>query len=755
MGMKVANMVTLAYLLFHACLLFPSSTSAYRSTYIVHKDMSVMPKAFASHDQWYLATLNSLKAVNGSTTSNADNSTARLLYTYTNAIHGFSAVLSPEELETLKKSHGFVSAYPDRTVKLHTTHTTEFLSLNPNTGLWPASNFGKDVIVGVIDSGVWPESESFKDDGMTEVPASWKGACDFGGDSNTSLCNRKLIGARFFNKGGRAAGDDSEDMNTARDMDGHGTHIASTIAGNYVEGASFFGYANGTARGVAPRARLAVYNPIFSFSGYSSDIIASIDQAIADGVDVISISMGFDRIPLYEDPIAIASFAAMEKGVLVSSSAGNDGPLASTVKNGAPWLLTVGASSDDRQFAGTLTLGNGVSIVGWSLFPANAWRVGVSLVYNETLLACNSSKLLSDQAAGSIVICLDNSNLGAQIDNVTASSVAGAIFVSNDPHFFEAGDLPCPAVVISPMDVPKVIEYAKSSDSPSVTMKFQQTFIGTKTAPSAATYSSRGPANHPGILKPDLVAPGTKVLAAWIPNTSTARIGLDLELTSDYILASGTSASCPQASGVAALLKGAHPDWSPAAIRSAMMTTANPLDNTFNPMRDNGDNHQPATPLAIGSGQVDPNKALDPGLIYDADAQDYVNFLCSLNFTREQLLTITRSSSYNCSTISSDLNYPSFVALFSNTSRTVQEFHRTVTNVGDGASTYRVKLMLPKGISISVTPDTLVFKEKHEKLSFVVSVKGGPPTERNVSYGSLVWADDGGNHTVRSPIVVL
>ncbi|KAF8410077.1 hypothetical protein HHK36_002599 [Tetracentron sinense] len=693
--MKVANMITLAYLLFHAFLLFPF-TSAFRSTYIVHMDKSVMPKAFATHHHWYLATLDSLKP-NGPTTSHSNNSRARLLYTYTNAIHGFSAVLSPEQLETLKKSLGFISAYPDKIVKVDTTHTTEFLSLNPDTGLWPASGFGKDIIVGVIDSGVWPESESFKDDGMTEVPARWKGACDFGGESNTSLCNRKLIGARFFNKGVMAANPGANmDPNTARDMEGHGTHTSSTVAGNYVKDASFFGYAKGTARGVAPRARVAMYKPIWGSSGFGSDLLASMDQAIVDGVDVISISMGFNGAHLYEDPIAIASFAAMEKGVLVSSSAGNDGPFLNTLHNGAPWLLTVGASTIDRQYAGTLTLGNGVAILGWSIFPANALLLDVPLVYNETLLSCDSSEKLSE-AEGKIVICMDNWYLYGQISNVAESKVAGAIFVSNDSYFFEAGDLPCPAVVISPMDVPKVIEYAKSSASPKVTMKFQQTFVGTKPAPYAAFFSSRGPPDYPGVLKPDLVAPGSRVLAAWVPIVPAAAIGRGLLLSSGYKIVSGTSMACPHASGVAALLKGAHPDWSPAAIRSAMMTTANPLDNTFNPIRDNGDNYQPATPLAMGSGQLDPNKALDPGLIYDADAQDYVNFL--------------------------------------------------LTNVGEGASIYRAKLMLPEGFSVSVTPDTLVFQEKYEKLSFVISVKDGTPREGNVSYGSLVWVDDGGNHT--------
>ncbi|KAF9625570.1 hypothetical protein IFM89_024343 [Coptis chinensis] len=614
------RIVTSSYSLLYAWLLFTlllGHTLGERSTYIVHMDKSVMPETFASHQDWYSAILSSLTDA-GPTVSAVVRSVSRVLYSYDNAIHGFSVVLSLDELQTLQQSHGFISAYPDRIVKHDTTHTLEFLSLNNVTGLWPASHYGEDVIVGVIDTGVWPESDSFKDDGMGEIPA--------------------------------------------RDTEGHGTHTSSTAAGNYVEGVSFFGYAEGTARGVAPRARVAMYKVLWDEGGYASDILAGIDQAIADGVDVISISMGLDGVTLYQDPIAIASFAAMEKGILFSSSAGNDGPELGTLHNGVPWLLTSGASTIDRLFAGTVTLGNGLTIVGYSLFPQSALIENMPLIYNETLLACDSSALLSENTYG-IVICKGNGSIFRQMRQISVSKISGAIILSNDSFSIDVAHFSSPVVMIDPSHASAVINYAKSSPSSTVSMIFQQTLLGTKPAPAVAVYTSRGPSpSYPGILKPDLMAPGSRVLAAWAPNVPAAKIGSGLLLSSDYNIISGTSMACPHSSGVAALLKAAHPEWSPAAIRSAMMTTADPWDNTLNPIRDNGYDLKPATPLAMGSGQVNPNRALDPGLIYDAAAQDYVNLLCSMNYTREQIITITRSSNYSCSNPSSDLNYPSFIS---------------------------------------------------------------------------------------------
>lgn len=728
--------------------------SAQRCTYIIHMDKSFMPKAFSTHHFWYSSILKSAPLT---------STQPKLVYTYHHAFHGFTAVVSEQELEALKNSPGFLSAYPDDIVTPDTTHSYKFLSLNTATGLWPASNYGKDVIIGVVDTGIWPESRSFRDDGMAEIPARWKGICQVGEEFNSSLCNKKLIGAQYFNEGVRAANPGVViTLNSARDNSGHGTHVASTAAGNYVDDVSFFGYAPGTARGVAPRACVAAYKVLWNEGSYESDALAGIDQAVADGVDILSISLSYRRRDLYENPIAIAGFGAREKGVLVSVSAGNRGPSFATLLEGIPWAFVVASGTVDRWFSGTLTLGNGQTITGWTMFPARATVRNFPLVYNETLSACNSSELLAEAPDQSIVICNitdESTSFFLLMNDLSRSNVRAAIIISQDTSILRSTSFPYPGVVITPSEARQVIKYASSSATPTASIDFQQTVTGMepRVAPALSGSSSRGPGrSYPGILKPDITAPGVLILAAYNPYTSTASISNNIFLASDYTLLSGTSMACPHISGIAALIKAAHPNWSPAAIQSAMMTTANPFDSTGKPIKDMGFDYEVATPLGIGSGQVDPNRALDPGLIYNATVQDYVNLVCSMGFTPEQTQTIV-TSSYNCSNPSTDLNYPSFIALYevqANRSKITQKFKRTVTNVGNGAATYKVKVEKPNGTTITVSPQTLVFRKKYEKQSYSLSIRYRSTGEFVVADGSITWIEENGKHRVRSPIVV-
>ncbi|XP_010263512.1 PREDICTED: subtilisin-like protease SBT1.9 [Nelumbo nucifera] len=751
------------YVVYVCCLLFITTVSRLSSTlaqsdmYIIHMDMAAMPKAFSSHHTWYAATLSSVSN-NSVANSNTDATipTPNLVYTYTNAIHGFSARLSPSELDSLKKLPGYISSTRDIPVTVHTTHTPEFLDLNPNYGAWPASNYGQDVIVGLVDTGIWPESESFNDDGMSEVPSRWKGECVNATQFSSSMCNKKLIGARFFNKGLSGKYPNlTFSVNSTRDTDGHGTHTSSTAAGNYVEAASLFGYAKGTARGMAPRSHVAMYKAIWELGAYTSDIIAAIDQAILDGVDVLSLSFGRDGLSLYADPVAIATFAATEKGIFVVSSAGNEGPEYGILHNGIPWVLTVAAGTVDRQFDGIVTLDNGVSITGASLYLGNSSLSHVPLVLMNECASVKELKMVGNK----IVVCVDkNESVYNQVNKVEAAKLPGGIFISNSSDLEFYIQTSFPAVFLSPGDGQAILDYIQGSSEPGATLEFRKTSIGTKTAPRLALYSSWGPSpSCPSVLKPDLMAPGDFILASW---AQSSPVGVDSgnQLYSSFNIISGTSMACPHAAGVAALLKGAHPEWSPAAIRSALMTTADFLDNALNPIQVAGYKNKAASPLAMGAGHINPNKALDPGLIYDASTDDYVSLLCALNYTMNEIKMITRSSDFNCSNPSLDLNYPSFIAFFNaqdsgSDAKVVQEFQRTVTNVGEGMSTYTAYLTPMDGFQVAVVPDTLVFREKYEKLSYKLSIEGPTRMKEKVVHGSISWTDSGGKHVVRSPIV--
>lgn len=727
------------------------------NNYIIHMNLSAMPKPFSSQQSWYLATLSSLL---DNITSNNDQLnhifSSKLTYTYTNVMNGFSASLSPLELEALKTIPGYISSIRDLPIKPDTTHSPHFIGLNPIFGTWPSTQYGKNVIIGLIDSGIWPESESFKDDEMPNIPSRWKGKCENGTQFDPSLCNKKLIGARFFNKGLLANNPNiTITMNSTRDIDGHGTHTTTTAAGSKVEGASYFGYASGSAIGMAPHAHVSMYKVLWKEGAYASDTIAAIDSAISDGVDVLSLSLGFDEAPLYEDPVAIATFAAMEKNIFVSTSAGNRGPVLETLHNGTPWVITVAAGTMDREFHGDLTLGNGAKVTGLSLYPGNFSSGKVPMVF---LSSCDNLKELI-RARNKIVVCEDkNRTLATQVDNLDRIKVVAGVFISNsseDITYYIQTKFP--SIFLNPINGELIKDFIKCNTNPKASMTFNKTVLGTKPAPSVDSYSSRGPSHScPFVLKPDITAPGTLILASWPQNVPATELQYQNSLFNNFNLLSGTSMSCPHVAGVAALLKEMHPCWSPAAIRSAMMTTSDMLDNTKELITDIGNGYKPASPLALGAGHINPNRALDPGLVYDAGKQDYVNLLCALNFTQKNITAITRSSFNNCSNPSLDLNYPSFIAFSNNASIKskviTQEFQRTVTNVGEEPTIYVANITPIEGFHVSVVPNKLVFKEKNEKVAYKLRIEGPKMEQNKVVFGYLTWTDS--KHNVRSPIVV-
>ncbi|KAF3435581.1 hypothetical protein FNV43_RR22671 [Rhamnella rubrinervis] len=270
---------------------FSTSGSTQYRTYIIYMDKSAKPSAFS------LTTIGTLQPF---LLSSSNGVPPIHLYTYNHVINGFSAVLSPDHLHQLVQLPGHLAAYPETFGHLHTTHTPQFLGLKNHSGLWPASGFGGDMIIGILDSGIWPESKSFDDEGMSPVPERWRGGCESGTEFNSN-CNRKLIGARSFSKGIKQLGfniSKTDDYDSPRDFKGHGTHTSSTATGRHVDSVESFGYAKGMAIGIAPMARVAMYKVLFFNDTYetaASDVLAGMDQAIADGVDLMSLSLGFRR----------------------------------------------------------------------------------------------------------------------------------------------------------------------------------------------------------------------------------------------------------------------------------------------------------------------------------------------------------------------------------------------------------------------------------------------------------------------------
>ncbi|KAL2528366.1 Subtilisin-like protease SBT1.7 [Forsythia ovata] len=255
-----------------------------KQTYIIHMAKSEMPASFKDHTHWYDSSLKSV------------SESAEMLYTYSNVIHGYSTRLTAKEAQVLENSPGILSVLPELKYELHTTRTPSFLGLDQNANLFPESDSVSEVVVGVLDTGVWPESKSFEDTGFGPIPSSWKGECESGTNFTASNCNRKLIGARYFARGYEAALGpigQTKESRSPRDDDGHGTHTSSTAAGSVVSDASLLGYAAGTARGMATRARVAVYKVCWLGGCFSSDILAAMDKAIDDNVNVLSLSLGW------------------------------------------------------------------------------------------------------------------------------------------------------------------------------------------------------------------------------------------------------------------------------------------------------------------------------------------------------------------------------------------------------------------------------------------------------------------------------
>ncbi|KAG6734934.1 hypothetical protein I3842_01G294400 [Carya illinoinensis] len=664
-----------------------------------------------------------------------------LLYSYKRSFNGFAAKLTEEEAQKMAGMEGVVSVFPNKQKKLHTTRSWDFLGFPQQV---ERTAIESDITIGVLDTGIWPESDSFSDKGFGPPPSKWKGTCRA---STNFTCNNKIIGAQYY----RSNGDFFEnDIRSPRDSDGHGTHTASIAAGNVVNMASVQGLGSGIARGGVPSARIAVYKICWLNGCSDVDILAAFDDAIADGVDLISISVGGTADSYFKNTISIGAFHAMRNGILTSNSTGNRGPGLATLTNISPWSLSVAASAIDRKFFTLVQLGNDKIYEGISINTFDLKNEMYPIVYggdapNTTAgfqgsdsRYCDAGTLDQNLVKGKIVLC-------DLLGDGEGAFLAGAIgtVIKSPGRRDVAYSFPLPASYLGIEDGTNIYIYLNSTRSPTATI-LKTNERKDAFAPYIPPFSSRGPnVATSNILKPDLAAPGLNILAAWSPISPISEVEVDKRNLSFNIL-SGTSMACPHATGAAAYVKSLHPKWSPAAIKSALMTTADPMSAGKNPEAE----------FAYGAGNINPSKAPNPGLIYDIDAADYIKFLCrSQGYNTKSLQLLTGDNS-SCSDVTNgtvnDLNYPAFALSTPPLTSINRVFNRIVTNVGSPTSTYRAILNSPLGLTIKVTPSILSFTSLGQKLPYTLTIEG--TIDKFIVSASLTWDDS--TFQVRSPIAV-
>ncbi|KAL7089598.1 hypothetical protein ACP275_13G194700 [Erythranthe tilingii] len=678
------------------------------------------------------------------------------LYSYRYLINGFAVLVTPQQADKLSKRSEVSNVVMDFSVRTATTHTPQFLGLPE--GAWAQEGgfetAGEGIVIGFIDTGIDPTHPSFSDstpENPYPVPEKFSGICEVTRDFPSGSCNRKLIGARHFAASAITRGifNATQDFASPYDADGHGTHTAAIAAGNHGIAVVVSGHHFGNASGMAPRSHVAVYKALYkSFGGFAADVVAAIDQAAQDGVDIISLSITPNRRPpgiaTFFNPIDMALLSAVKSGIFVVQAAGNTGPSPKSISSFSPWIFTVGAASHDRVYSNSIVLGNNVTISGVGLAPGtdkDGMYMLVSAIHalNDTsatndmyVSECqDSTNFNRDFVQGNLLICsysirfvLGLSTIKQALDTAQNLSAAGVVFYM-DPYVigFQLNPIPMriPGIIIpSPEDSKVLLQYYNSTlvrdEDTKKIIKFGGVACisgGIKanfshSAPKVLYYSARGPdpednfLDDADILKPNIVAPGNFIWAAW---SSHGTDSLEFQGES-FAMMSGTSMAAPHIAGLAALIKQKFPFFTPSAIASALSTTASLNDRNGGPIMAqrayaNPDlNQSPATPFDMGSGFVNATAALDPGLIFDSSYDDYMSFLCGINGSSPVVLNYTGQSCGIARTTAYDLNLPSITVSKLNQSLIVQ---RIVTNVGSN-ETYTIGWSAPYGATVRVTP---------------------------------------------------
>ncbi len=634
---------------------------------------------------------------------------------------GVEAQVPANSVSDLLKVDGVAAVQRD-TLAQPLDDNTDFIGA---TTVWPSlggsSKAGSNVIVGVIDTGVWPEHPMLSPTGISS-PSGGPWGCAFGDGSDPAhlgpvfACNKKLIGAyaktttymTLIGSDGQEFCNDSTGVCSARDPEGHGTHTLTTAAGGCVASAVLYGVERGPVCGIAPGAHVIMYRVCLSQGCFGSDSVSAVQQAIADGVDVINFSISGGGQP-YADPVELAFLDAVNAGISVNASAGNSGPAAGTSDHGGPWTTTVGASTGPRFFTSTLHL----TADGGATFD----KEGVTLtdgISSPTPVVLGSSvgdelclnPFAPGSVAGEIVACRRGTN--ARIDkgfNVLQGGAVGMILYNAVKQDVETDNHWVPAIHL---DGPNTDLVNFISGNTNVMAEWAQG-QPTATQPDVmAAFSSRGPTGD--WIKPDVTAPGIQVLAGMTPqpDETTPTNGPPGNL---YQAIAGTSMSSPHSAGVSALVKASHPDWTPEMIKSALMTSS-----VQSVVKEDG--ITPADPFDRGAGSIRADRAVNPTLVFD---ETYADFVAAGTDPLHRI----------------DLNLASIDAPTMSGSITTK---RTATNVTKAGQDLGVSTVAPPGASIIVSaspPD----KKGKVKADSKIKLKKNKPTDIWITISAPELAD--------------
>ncbi|GJP49766.1 hypothetical protein CLOM_g8938 [Closterium sp. NIES-68] len=691
------------------------------------------------------------------------NVTRDILYRYCYISNGFAAVLTAAQADSLRSDSRVLQVVRSRAVQKQTSETPLLLDL-PGT-FWGASYTGDDAVIGVVDTGVWPEHPSFSEDGYGVFPKTWRGQpADCKRTADFQRCTRKVLQASYFLKAFESqfgAIDTASDWRSPRDADGHGSWVAAAAAGNRDTPMTVArGQTVGKGSGVAPRARIAAYK-VFWRNANSQGIVATtadieqaMDQAVADGCDVILLALGaVDGAQTYFDDLS--SLYASMAGTLVVTAAGNGGKGSDstrTIANFSPFYLTVGASTINRRFSATLTLSNGNVLDVNGLGAGTAAITSVPIVHSPAAKLASADATKADQCAagtldkaliaGKLVVCVAGGDvpLTMKVGEAKAKGALGVVLHSS-PRTNQPYAKALPVVGVSVLDTDALLAFLKTPN-PRASLSPAFTTKRDLIAPVMYAASASGPLSlgaTTDVFKPDVVAPGAFIWAA-------ARSATPADDAS-FRVGSGTSMAAAHVAGVAALLMQRNPTWTPVQVMSAITTSANASMVNKDPLQPDS-----LSPMAMGAGHVDVDSLFNPGpgLAYNMEVPHFVRFLTGQNAA---LVGKLLQEGQDVSPIAArDLNRPTIAVSNLQGAVTVS---RTVTNLGDVA-TYTARVVEPAGVDVEVTPASFTIQTgvaNAVRFSVKLTPRAGAGGGSGWKFGSLTWVD-GAGHAVKSVIAV-